>query len=148
MKSFKNIAVVCSILLVLASFWVLNPVWIFDGTNARGIVFNTATKVPKKDRMDLAWLLEKELTHDPNTGDVPRERLLAAWQYQQQLLARQGSGKAAIPGVSWTERGPNNCGGRTRTVASRETYFVVRSHHKGNIIKQVISAKTYRHSRN
>jgi PKD repeat protein len=116
MKSLKNIAIVCSVLLVLASFWVLNPVWIFDGKNARGVIFNSETKVPKKDRMDLAWLLEKELTQDPNTGDVPRERLLAAWQYQQQLIAKQGSGKAAIPGVSWTERGPNNCGGRTRTV--------------------------------
>ncbi|OYU95273.1 MAG: hypothetical protein CFE21_13305 [Bacteroidetes bacterium B1(2017)] len=84
--------------------------------NKRGILFNTETKVPLKDRMDLAWEQEFELTKDPALGIVPRERLYAAWQYQQQLFAQQGRGKAAIPGVTWTERGPNNYGGRTRSL--------------------------------
>ncbi len=84
--------------------------------NKRGILFNTSTKIPLKDRMDLAWEQEFELTKDPALNIVPRERLLAAWQYQQQLLGRTGLGKAAIPGVTWTERGPNNFGGRTRSV--------------------------------
>ncbi len=84
--------------------------------NKRGILFNTETKIPMKDRMDLAWEQEFELTKDPQTNTVPRERLLAAWQYQQRLLNAGSLGKAAIPGVTWTERGPNNCGGRTRSV--------------------------------
>jgi PKD repeat protein len=71
-------------------------------------------KIPKRDRMDLAWKQEAELTADPATGEVPSERLYAAWKYMQTLLGRYG--KAAIPGVQWTERGPNNCGGRTRAV--------------------------------
>lgn len=72
-------------------------------------------KVPKRDRMDLAWEQEFEMTRDPKTGTVPRERLLEAFAYKQQLL--QGiMGKAAIAGVNWTERGPRNCGGRTRAI--------------------------------
>ncbi len=71
-------------------------------------------KIPKRDRIELAWKQEAELTADPKTGEVPSGRLYEAWQYMQSLLG--GYGKAAIPGVQWTERGPNNCGGRTRAV--------------------------------
>ena len=72
-------------------------------------------KVPKRDRMDQAWLQEKEMTLDPALGEVPRERLLAAFEYKQKLLQRT-LGKAAIAGINWIERGPNNCGGRTRAI--------------------------------
>ncbi len=78
--------------------------------------------------MDLAWKQEFELTKDPETGDVPSERLYDAWIYMSQLQSKLG--KAAIPGVQWTERGPNNCGGRTRAVcvdmndATRKTVWV------------------------
>lgn len=73
-----------------------------------------STKIPKKDRMDLAWQQEAELMRDPETGDVPAERLYDAWVYMTQLQSKLG--KAAIPGVNWTERGPNNFGGRTRAM--------------------------------
>jgi hypothetical protein len=72
-------------------------------------------KVPKKDRMDLAWAQENEMTIDPELGYVPRERLLKAFEYKEQLLNKI-KGKAAIPGVNWVERGPRNCGGRTRAI--------------------------------
>ncbi|MCF8254649.1 MAG: PKD domain-containing protein [Bacteroidia bacterium] len=84
--------------------------------NKHGILFNSKTKIPKKDRMDLAWEQEFELTKDPSLGIVPKERLYDAWKYQQQLFSQNGMHKAAIPGVTWTARGPNNCGGRTRCV--------------------------------
>lgn len=71
-------------------------------------------KIPKRDRMDLAWAQEIEMTMDPELGEVPKERLLAAYAYKQELLKRMG--KAAIPNVNWVERGPNNCGGRTRSI--------------------------------
>ncbi|MFN6358815.1 MAG: hypothetical protein ACK4XL_08260, partial [Bacteroidota bacterium] len=71
-------------------------------------------KIPKRDRIELAWKQEAELTADPSTGEVPNGRLYEAWKYMQTLLV--GYGKAAITGVQWTERGPNNCGGRTRAV--------------------------------
>ncbi len=116
MNIIAKLSAILSIGLVITFAWIYNPSEEFMGSNARGITFNTATKVPKKDRMDLAWLLEKEITQDPATGEVPKDRLLQAFQYQQQLFAKQGSGKAAIPGVTWVERGPNNCGGRTRAI--------------------------------
>ena len=39
--------------------------------------------VPLQDRLDLAWAQEKEMTMDPATGEVPRERLLDAWKYMK-----------------------------------------------------------------
>ena len=71
-----------------------------------------------RDRMDLAMELEFELTKDPSTNTVPRERLLVAKNYIESLQQQSGNNKiaGAIPGVNWQERGPNNCGGRTRTL--------------------------------
>lgn len=71
-------------------------------------------KVPKRDRMDLAWQQELEMTKDPKLGYAPRERLFEAFAYKQKLLSSLG--KAAIPNTNWTERGPKNCGGRTRSI--------------------------------
>lgn len=73
----------------------------------------TENKIPLKDRMDLAWQQEFEMTKDPKTGDVPKERLYDAWLY---LKSIQQYGKAALTGVQWQERGPNNQGGRTRAI--------------------------------
>jgi len=71
---------------------------------------------PKRDRMDLAWEQEVEMTKDPVLGYVPRERLLEAWKYKESLLAQKAMYKSAIPGIQWTERGPDNLGGRTRAI--------------------------------
>ncbi len=68
--------------------------------------------LPLQDRMDLAMKQEIELTKDPILGRVPHERLYAAYLYSQQLL-NSSRISAAIPGVKWQERGPNNVGGRT-----------------------------------
>jgi hypothetical protein len=70
--------------------------------------------IPLQDRMDLAWAQEREMTQDPATKEIPKERLIEAWQYMRSLQG--GLSKAAIAGINWTERGPNNCGGRTRSV--------------------------------
>jgi len=56
------------------------------------------------------------MTADPATGKIPANKLVEArkeLRRQQKELSRT---RAAIPGVSWTERGPNNVGGRTRTM--------------------------------
>jgi hypothetical protein len=71
-------------------------------------------KIPLRDRMDLAWKQEWEMTMDPATGEVPKERLLEAWLYMKSLQRKQY--KAAISGIVWTERGANNQGGRTRAI--------------------------------
>jgi hypothetical protein len=73
-----------------------------------------AEKIPLRTRMDLAAQQEFKRTVDPALGRVPRERLYTAWQYmksQQNELS-----DAAIAGVTWDERGPNNVGGRTRAI--------------------------------
>lgn len=76
----------------------------------------TRTKLPKKDRIDLAIAQEIEMTKDPSLGYVPRERLVAAQTYARRRQNRPMDVRTAIPGVSWEERGPNNVGGRTRAI--------------------------------
>jgi hypothetical protein len=75
---------------------------------------------PLQDRMDLAMQQEFDLTHDPATNSIPTERLLVASDYAEQNhndnFALDNQTRAAIPNVTWTERGPNNIGGRTRAI--------------------------------
>ena len=68
----------------------------------------------KKDMMDKAWEYEFEITKDPALNTVPSERLLTALRYTKELEASGTRG--AIPNFNWTERGPDNFGGRTRSI--------------------------------
>nr|MBK9651769.1 hypothetical protein [Bacteroidota bacterium] len=52
---------------------------------------------------------EKEITQDPATGTVPRERLQAG--LQQILQQQQAKVQGAIPTMVWKERGPKNLPG-------------------------------------
>ncbi len=70
--------------------------------------------IPLRDRMDLAWEQDVYMTKDPATGTVPRERLLAAKAYADELLA--SNKVAATLVVDWDERGPSNVAGRTRAI--------------------------------
>ncbi len=74
--------------------------------------------IPKRTRADLAMEQEWEMTHDPKTGEIPRERLYAAYKYMKEVEARNATEKttAAIPNIIWEERGPTNQGGRTRAL--------------------------------
>lgn len=67
-----------------------------------------------RDRVDLAYEQEFERTKDPELGIVPRERLKDAYAVIRDQQLRQG--KAAISGITWQERGPNNVGGRNRVI--------------------------------
>jgi hypothetical protein len=67
-----------------------------------------------RDRVDQAYQQEFERTKDPLLNRVPRERLKDAYEAIRLQEARQG--KAAISGITWTERGPNNVGGRNRVI--------------------------------
>ncbi|TRX51765.1 T9SS type A sorting domain-containing protein [Fulvivirga sp. M361] len=93
-------------------------------------------QMPKKDRPDLAAEHNFLMTVDPALKRVPTERLVPAYDYTKRMLAKKQSSQgtridsqgfkermskngrplAAIPGVSWTERGPDNIGGRTRAL--------------------------------
>jgi PKD repeat protein/photosystem II stability/assembly factor-like uncharacterized protein len=84
--------------------------------------------IPLRDRMDLAWQQEKEMTQDPALGYVPTERLISAWEYTKRNIASRTN--AAIANMSWVGLGPKNFGGRSRSIcidlndATRKTVFV------------------------
>ena len=70
-----------------------------------------------QDGMDQAMAYEFEITKDPVSNRVPKEKLIAADNYRKQKLAALSyRTNTAISGISWTERGPNNVGGRTRAI--------------------------------
>ena len=80
--------------------------------------FKQRNKMPKQDRIDLAMEQEFELTKDPALNRVPRERLIAAESYRRMLIEKKAASRttAAVAGLTWQERGPNNIGGRTRAL--------------------------------
>jgi len=67
------------------------------------------------DRPDLALEQDNDLTRDPATGTVPRERLLAAARYNDARLALRPSTNS-LATATWTERGPTNVAGRLLTL--------------------------------
>lgn len=67
------------------------------------------------DRPDLALEQDADLTRDPATGTVPRQRLLAAASFNQAMLASQALQRptaGSLAGATWVERGPSNVAGR------------------------------------
>ena len=50
------------------------------------------------------------MTRDPALNIVPKERLLAAMKFMSTARTTQ------ITDLTWTERGPNNIGGRSRAI--------------------------------
>ncbi len=66
----------------------------------------------RPDRPDLALLQDIARTKDPALDRVPYERRIVAFEYTRKKIRE----KAAIANVNWTERGPNNIGGRTRAL--------------------------------
>ncbi|MEO8085944.1 MAG: T9SS type A sorting domain-containing protein [Bacteroidota bacterium] len=114
-------------LLIRLCFSIMIVTAIFLG--CRSFIFQTDPKhfseqqeengIPLQDRMDLAMSYEFEITKEVATNTVPRERLIAAKASALQSLQHPKYGnstQAAIPGIAWTERGPNNIGGRTRSL--------------------------------
>jgi len=69
--------------------------------------------VSERDQMEKAMEQEFTMTVDPKLGYIPKERLIAALNYEKRLMALRGSGVNAF---TWQERGPNNIAGRTRAV--------------------------------
>lgn len=77
----------------------------------KGIGFDNEEE---KDGIEQAWLQYFELMKDPALGYVPSEQLLPVWQELQDHPTAKTI--AAIPGITWTEHGPTNVGGRTRAI--------------------------------
>lgn len=71
----------------------------------------------QEDGMRQAMKQEIENTMDPSLGIVPYERLLPAYEYTRTLRRQSShSTRTAVSNITWTERGPNNVGGRTRSI--------------------------------
>ena len=62
------------------------------------------------DGMQKAMRQEFFMTRDPALNIVPKERLLAAMKFTSTARTTQ------ITDLTWTERGPNNIGGRSRAI--------------------------------
>lgn len=67
---------------------------------------------------------EIERTMDPFTHTVPTERLDLARSIQLQRFQQQNALgiQSPVPGINWSERGPNNVGGRTRAILFDDRY--------------------------
>jgi len=112
----KNLSLGAVALLIIAYLIIDN-----SSVEDKGISLDIIEKVKsKKDptrpnlqqRIEGRYQHEWDMTHDPKTGTVPRERLIEAKEYTSRLLSQ----KAAIANVAWEERGPNNVSGRTRSI--------------------------------
>ncbi|MFK7920657.1 MAG: T9SS type A sorting domain-containing protein [Bacteroidia bacterium] len=73
-------------------------------------------KVPKQKAIEAAIEQEFEMTKDPSLNEVPRDRLIEARAYAERLRQDPDFTRAAITGINWDERGPNNVSGRTRAI--------------------------------
>ena len=75
-----------------------------------------SAKVEQQDGVLESMALEREKTMDPATGTVPTERLLAAYNYANTLRHDPKKTRGPVSNITWSERGPNNVGGRTRAL--------------------------------
>ncbi|HYE54441.1 MAG TPA: hypothetical protein VD996_06340, partial [Chitinophagaceae bacterium] len=76
------------------------------------------TEKAEADGPEERMLFEIERTKDPILGYVPVERLELARRIQLEKFARQQqTGRLGpVPGIGWTERGPDSVGGRSRAL--------------------------------
>ncbi|KAA3611158.1 MAG: T9SS C-terminal target domain-containing protein [Calditrichaeota bacterium] len=70
----------------------------------------------KAQRIGEAFKLDFKKTVDPNLGYVPKERLTEARKIADQKIKTRNLRKSAVASATWTERGPDNVGGRTRAL--------------------------------
>src|SRR5436190_9542604 len=77
-----------------------------------------STESSAADQPDRAYLYEVGRTMDPNTRQVPRDRLDQARMIQVKSFDNQSRNQvySSLAALSWTERGPDNVGGRTRAI--------------------------------
>ncbi|MFZ9387656.1 MAG: T9SS type A sorting domain-containing protein [Chitinophagaceae bacterium] len=72
--------------------------------------------VPQSDGLERAMYQEFRMTRDPQLNRIPRERLADAKAYMETQQGQGGGWNGRPSALAWTERGPNNVGGRTRAL--------------------------------
>ncbi|MEP7145806.1 MAG: PKD domain-containing protein [bacterium] len=113
MKLFKTfLFALCTVFSILIIITIYNFANVDHGISEDQYGSEETSKSP--DQPDKAYELEFLKTMDPKTNTVPTERLIPALKYMKELQQTQQEGP--IAGINWTERGPNNIGGRTRTI--------------------------------
>lgn len=75
--------------------------------------FEKEGKEEREDGMEKWMEQNRIMTMDPALGYVPYERLDAAQQYTKSLM---NNPMLRTNALAWSERGPNNVGGRTRAI--------------------------------
>ena len=74
----------------------------------------------EQDGMEKAWRHEFLMTRDPRLNKIPVERLVTARGKMRTMMEATSSfltrEQSILSSLSWTERGPNNIGGRTRAI--------------------------------
>ncbi len=72
-------------------------------------------KLPKKARPDLKYYHDFLMMRDPNTNTIPHEKILDAFNQKESRLNSLSYLNRKTE-INWTERGPNEQGGRTRAI--------------------------------
>ena len=106
-----------ALLLLVALFFVQN---LFNSNDHNSSVPEVSEKVKlTKERKVLERAQhEFNMTHDPALGYIPRERLWVAQRYAQKIrkeIAQSENPRGPLT-LTWTNRGPDNVGGRTRAL--------------------------------
>lgn len=120
------------ILLAVSGFTILAlAVFLFPRTSSHHIKLRAERDVmlPKDNREENEQEeLEKRAYHefvmtvDPQLGYVPTERLLIGEQRAAEIMqGLSNTAPTSISSLTWTERGPNNIGGRTRAIIFDKT---------------------------
>jgi hypothetical protein len=97
------------IILPAAAFLCVLILLLNKSSQKNIIALKETNENPGADFPDQALYYEIKKTKDPFTGDVPGERLTKARELQlQKFREQQLTGmQAPVPGIGWTERGPD-----------------------------------------
>jgi hypothetical protein len=106
MKMIRWAVLIVILGTLTASIFLYQPILTYLKNNAS----ISPEEMNRTDRPDLAAEQNYLMTRDPNTLNIPSERLIAAYDY---ALTR---GNIPANRISWEERGPVNIGGRTRAI--------------------------------
>lgn len=103
----KHLSTLLFLIIVNFSFAQLSPSFLKEKVD-----FQTQFQKAQFDNPGLAAEYEYAITKNPFTNKVPYHKRYEAMEQTRQILNQ----RSAIGGVEWTERGPKNVSGRTRTI--------------------------------
>ncbi len=82
--------------------------------DSKNLSHDQMKNLSKRDRPNLAFIQDYEMTMDPALGYPPIERRMIAFKEIQRLRTLKVEEFAAISNVQWVERGPSSVSGRIR----------------------------------